>query len=118
MSFHGRIIGLLNLSQSDSDAEALSAIRKANDIVKKNGLTWDLVVDDEPKNRTAHGAARDHEPRPVNHLELIERIRKFVTAGFDTTFIDDIERKLRLGARLSYRQEQALINIYNAWVRG
>lgn len=36
-----KLVKFLNLTQSDNDHEALAAIRKANEILKKNGITWD-----------------------------------------------------------------------------
>jgi hypothetical protein len=39
-----RLAKLLSLSQSDNDAESLSAIRKANSMLKKEGLTWQQVL--------------------------------------------------------------------------
>lgn len=35
-----KIISLLNLSSSENDNEALSAIRTANKIIKKNNMSW------------------------------------------------------------------------------
>ncbi len=40
----GRLIALLNLSTSDNDNEALSAIRMANKLMKKHELQWENVV--------------------------------------------------------------------------
>lgn len=40
----GRLIALLNLSTSDNDNEALSAIRHANKLMKKHELQWENVV--------------------------------------------------------------------------
>lgn len=40
----GRLIALLNLTTSDNDNEALSAIRHANAMLKKNGKSWVNVI--------------------------------------------------------------------------
>ena len=37
---HGLLVKLLNLTTSDNDHEALSAIRRCNAILKSNKLTW------------------------------------------------------------------------------
>jgi hypothetical protein len=39
-----RLAKVLQLTTSTNDSEALAAIRKANDIVKGEGLTWDEVL--------------------------------------------------------------------------
>ena len=50
-----RIIKLLNLTQSDNDAEALSAIRKVNEMLITRNITWsELINYKEPKK--THGS--------------------------------------------------------------
>lgn len=39
-----RLVKLLNLTASDSDHEALSAIRLINTIIKKENVTWEIVI--------------------------------------------------------------------------
>ena len=39
-----RLAKVLSLTQSSSDGEALAAIRKANEIIKGENLTWDEVL--------------------------------------------------------------------------
>lgn len=40
-----QLVKILNLTQSDSDGEALSAIRKVNSILKKNNKEWkDMII--------------------------------------------------------------------------
>ena len=38
-----KILKLLDLTKSENDAEALNAIRKANDVREKAGLQWEDV---------------------------------------------------------------------------
>lgn len=45
-----KLIKLLNLSQSPNDSEALSAIRKANKIIKDDGLRWEDLILSSQKN--------------------------------------------------------------------
>ena len=47
-----KIIKLLNLSQSPNDSEAISAIRKANKIIKDAGLNWGDIILSSQKNVT------------------------------------------------------------------
>ena len=44
-----KIIKLLNLTTSSNDYEALSAIRKANEILKKDNKIWKDVIHSLPK---------------------------------------------------------------------
>lgn len=39
-----KLIKILKLTTSENDAEALSAMRLANDILKRNNITWDIVI--------------------------------------------------------------------------
>lgn len=112
--FAERLVKLLNLSASDNDNEALSAIRLANQLVRKNGLTWQSIVEDpEPQQPQYY-----EPPRPqVNYdkgdlLRKINAIRLMISPGFDTTFIDDINMKIGRMQRLTERQLCALENIY------
>ena len=41
----GRLRRLMALSTSDSDPEALGALRAANRLLAANGVTWDRVFD-------------------------------------------------------------------------
>ena len=50
----GKLIALLNLSTSDNDNEALSAIRHANKLMKKHELQWENVV----------GSGKSYSPPP------------------------------------------------------
>jgi len=40
-----RLIRLLRMTESDRDAEALIAIRKSNQMLKQNGMSWSDVID-------------------------------------------------------------------------
>jgi hypothetical protein len=39
-----KLIKILSLTSSDNDAEALSAIRMANSLIKSKGLTWEEII--------------------------------------------------------------------------
>jgi hypothetical protein len=39
-----RLLKLLRLTSSDFDSEALSAIRRANELLQASGLSWDDVI--------------------------------------------------------------------------
>ena len=61
-----KLIKLLMLSTSDSDGEALSAIRHANQLVKKSNLTWEDVIKkaNYKKKRYIEPAPRRPDPPP------------------------------------------------------
>ena len=40
-----RLIRLLRMTESDRDAEALIAIRKSNEMLRANGMSWSDVID-------------------------------------------------------------------------
>jgi hypothetical protein len=44
-----QLIKILNLTQSDSDGEALNALRLANSKIKAAGLTWENLLSTQPK---------------------------------------------------------------------
>jgi hypothetical protein len=46
-----RLVKLLNMTDSQHDAEALSAIRKSNDLLRRSKTSWAelLMLDDRPE---------------------------------------------------------------------
>jgi hypothetical protein len=68
-----KVVKLLNLSTSDNDHEALLAISKANEFVRKANLTWDeILLKEKPKvhapipewKRGQEEARREFESNP------------------------------------------------------
>lgn len=108
---HDRLTKLLNLSASDNDGEALNAIRAANALIRKNGLTWAiLLLQDSPP-----------PPRPIDNdmpdiQEMIDQIRARITDDFDETFLNSIERQYKRRGKLTDGQIRGLQNIYDNWV--
>lgn len=110
---HEKLTKLLNMTTSDSDGEALNAIRIANTLVKKNGLSWDvLLLQDAPPPQ-----------RPVDNdgptiQEMLDEIRAAVDAdSFDFTFLNSVEKQYKKRGKLSDNQIRALQNIYDNWVQ-
>lgn len=65
-----RLVKLLNLTRSDNDHEALSAMRNVNTLLKENALTWEkllpveLLPEDPPPAAPApSGTAQQWEAR-------------------------------------------------------
>lgn len=66
-----RIRKLLNLTTSTFNGEALNAIRKANEELKRNGQTWDEVLEVKGGSKSTRSFADDF----ANKM-LIESLRK------------------------------------------
>ena len=43
-TFRDKLVKLLQLTQSSNDHEALRSIRKANSLLKKNGMDWNKFM--------------------------------------------------------------------------
>jgi hypothetical protein len=56
-----RLVKLLNLTDSEHDAEALAAVRKSNELLRLNGVTWHAVLGLPPA--AGDGAERPAPPR-------------------------------------------------------
>lgn len=69
-----RIIKLLNLTTSDNDHEALSAIRSVNKLLKQNNQMWDDVIRDGIKVEYQQQYQQSYQ-RPPGTYEEREDIR-------------------------------------------
>jgi hypothetical protein len=47
-----RLQKLMNMTTSENDGEALNAIRRANDLLKKNGKSWEDFIKERPRARS------------------------------------------------------------------
>jgi Protein of unknown function (DUF2786) len=108
--FTDKLVKLLNLSSSDNDHEALAAIRAANLLVRKAGLSWaallrEGVVSEKPKTV---------EEPPDSYESMFAYIRVNAWEDFDDTFVKDIEEKYKTYGRLTARQRIGLVKTYNA----
>lgn len=120
-AFKTRLIKFLNLTSSDSDGEALSAIRFANTLLKKSGATWEiLLADEEPVKYRAKPPPQQPAPTRVHVVDenqvpdLIDFIRENAWHDFDFEFLDSIEEQYELTQELKWKQMNALKNIYTA----
>jgi len=81
-----KLIKILNLTTSDSDGEALNAIRMANAILAKKDLTWEQVF----RARLDEGeriVPRRNEANPFSH--------SYTDNPFENMFRDDIMDSFR-----------------------
>lgn len=101
---------ILNLTTSDNDGECLNAIKAANALLKKSGITWfDVigrgVVSEKPPTE---------EPLEISIEDMFKFIRQNAWLGFDGSFVDNIEAKYKRYGRLTARQRIRLERVYNA----
>lgn len=105
-----KIVKLLNLTTSTNDGEALNAIRIANAIVQKSGLSWEALI--------TRGVASEKPPEPehteISIEEMFAFIHKNAWPGFDPSFVLSIEEKFKRTGRLTARQRMGLIKVYRA----
>lgn len=77
-----RLVKLLGLSRSRFDAEAIGAIRKANELLADQKVTWDDVIvrsseAPTPVSPVEHEPEDDYVPTPPNAAALFrQRIRR------------------------------------------
>ena len=80
-----RLIRLLRMTESDQDAEVLIAIRKSNEMLRANGVSWSDVID-PPAPAAPHEAyARDWSPVSRAGYERSDGIRRSVRREFPIT---------------------------------
>lgn len=102
-----RLIKLLNLTNSDSDFEALSALRAANKMV---GGNWGWLRDGEQQPK---------EPSPVKtpDPQMISMILFCRNSGLVTPttmiLLDRLEKKIRSGSSLGPKDRERLASIYH-----
>lgn len=61
MSIPPLLVKCLELTQSDHDGEALNAIRKANQLLKKSNLTWTALLNGHGTGSTSSSSGRYQE---------------------------------------------------------
>lgn len=113
-----KLIKLLMLSTSDCDPEALSAIRMANNLLKKSNTSWERIfaittkpapiIDDDMTDRYATG------------MEVVEEARRILNQ-MDVTFEEKnkgyhfvIKHK---GVRIDYWPTSSKILMLNKWYK-
>jgi len=109
-----KLAKLLMLTTSDSDGEALNAVRAANVILKKAKKNWEEVFKDQkesPKEKTHqswYDRVRPLDPEIIHMLEYcLERL-----SGSGYQFIKSLNTQYRLRRSLSTKQLEALRKWY------
>lgn len=114
----GELVKILNMTTSNNDNEALVAIRKANEVVKRHGVLWDAVIvasleDNIPSFLRRNSGMPPARPQSVVMMEdiLDEEIS-------DTTreFIESLMDYWRTWGRLTPKQFAAMKKVYRRHV--
>ena len=86
-----RLSKLMNLTTSDSDGEALNALRKANELLTKHKLTWSEIL-------LKAGAATDNG--------FSQRARGSTARGYDPKKEEEVKRQQEWAERAKQQKEQ------------
>lgn len=113
----GRLIKLLNLTQSDNDNEALSALRKANALLKKAGKAWEdfLVVGSIKTNYSQSQQSRPrHTRNRADNETMIVELKKVYhdLTTWEQNFLDSVDHWFSKKGFLTEKQELTLGRIY------
>lgn len=106
-----KFVKILNITKSDSDHEALVAIRTANRILKESGKSWDDLVRPSPASGTTGLVTVPEVERTV------EWCLSNVGPRFDTTFLRYLQRKLRYGQGITQAEHDSLQRIRDMTIR-
>jgi hypothetical protein len=86
---NARILKILSLTQSTNDAEALLAIRKANRLLKKDGMSWkDFFQGNKAKKQTQQKDFFDEKKEEKDDLQAFEWAKE-ISEDFD--YLEDRE---------------------------
>jgi len=79
-----RLVKVLTLTQSDNDGEALNAIRAANFLLKKNSLTWEMLLCDGENSEYDFTVYSKHTEKPT--VEEMQKNMKEAMEWFAKVF--------------------------------
>ena len=100
------LIKVLNLTQSDKDSKALTAVRTANNILSELSVTWASIID---------RYVCPHCNSESDASKMIEVIKsKNLPGSWTGSFISGLEWSYRKTRRLTQRQRDTLKRIYDS----
>jgi len=110
-----KIIKLLELTSSQNDAEALNAMRKANDIRQKAGMQWvELFAGAVPKSALPPIIKQRQPPPKFVTVEMMfKEILKRTLSDSLQAKIEELHYVYELTGQLSGEEVAMLINTYN-----
>jgi len=111
-----KILKLLDLTNSKNDAEALNAIRKANDVREKAGWQWEDVFTKSVSTRNNLPPSAHHRPPPPKILTvetMFDEILKRSLSDALRAQIEQLKYIYEWTESLSGDEANMLINTYN-----
>ena len=111
-----KILKLLDLTKSENDAEALNAIRKANDVREKAGWQWeDVFAKSVSTLNNLPPSVHRHAPPPkfVTVETMFEEILKRSLSDALRAQIEQLKYVYEWTESLSGEEASMLINTYN-----
>lgn len=118
-----KLVKLLNLSTSDNPHEALLVITKANEIVKKVGLTWDEILLGGKKSKEEVPDWKKKQKQDKEFFQSDPRNNFIVSKIFSwlerkeiyaSTFIESLKSQYVRKGYLSSSQLDSLVKIYES----
>lgn len=110
-----RIVKLLMMTTSDNDHEALVAMRKVNQLLKTNKISWQEVL--EPKPNRAYVWTDDEDDR---YEEIVEMIEGYLLPKFTgnprraktVNFLAGVLKNVKMYERVTDKQWDAVFRMY------
>jgi hypothetical protein len=118
-----RLAKMLELSRSNNDHEALSAIRMANGVLNKHNATWLSLLagqaykaksEPKPKARRFGATCDEHV------VSMLFKLRNYTIdiQERDLAFVESVDTYWRDHGRLTERQLWTLEDIWNRYYKG
>lgn len=101
---------LMMMTTSDTDAEALAALRKANEILKRHGYNWTSTFQRLVKVQEAEIEEAPEEPNASDEKADIQYAFN-VIGNHKSPFVRSLEEQFTERGSLSDRQRSALFEI-------
>lgn len=103
-----RFVKLMMLTNSDSDNEALVALRKAQQMMQQEDVTWDELF----KLKEESDRARPHEDLRGKFEKMFERCSENVVPESTEKFVTSLYTQFKRKGFLSTKQRECFENIY------
>lgn len=112
-----KLIKLLNLTTSNHDGEALSAMRKANEIIKQHGVLWDSVIYGPQMNQQKRHESTSWESAKETRKDRIHRMLCEVLENLEEDssaheFVSSLYDFFNARGFLTIKQTEALEKFY------
>lgn len=108
------LIKVLNLTTSENDGEALSAMRKANAILKTHGVLWDSVLKAPVSagQQKKRGGPERTESQPDDYTWMQYLMTECILTPWEGEFIGNIRDWYRRQGYLTPKQRHVFDKVY------